>query len=40
MKESNFPQPTDEQLAGFREGDPVAINEVVELVLPPILRWA
>lgn len=40
MKESNFPQPTAEQLAGFREGDPVAINEVVELVLPPILRWA
>lgn len=40
MKESNFPQPTDEQLAGFREGDPIAINEVVELVLPPILRWA
>lgn len=40
MKGSNFPQPTDEQLAGFREGDPIAINEVVELVLPPILRWA
>lgn len=40
MKESNFPQPTAEQFAGFREGDPVAINEVVELVLPAILRWA
>ena len=39
MKESSFPQPTNEQLASFREGDPVTINEVVELVLPSILRW-
>jgi len=40
MQESNFPQPTPEQLAGFQEGDPLVINEVVELVLPSILRWA
>lgn len=40
MKESNFSQPSSEQLASFREGDPLAANEIVELVLPSILRWA
>ena len=40
MKESNFPQPSPEQLTGFQEGDPLIVNEVVELVLPSILRWA
>jgi DNA-directed RNA polymerase specialized sigma24 family protein len=40
MKESNFPQPSSEQLASFQEGDPLAANAVVELVLPSIQRWA
>src|SRR5260221_2087540 len=40
MKESNFPQPSSEQLAGLQEGDPLVANEIVELVLPSILRWA
>jgi DNA-directed RNA polymerase specialized sigma24 family protein len=40
MKESNFPQPSSEQLASFREGDPLAANEIIELILPSILRWA
>jgi len=39
-KESNFPQPSSEQLASFREGDPLVANEIVVLVLPSILRWA
>jgi hypothetical protein len=37
---SVFQQPTPEQLAAFVEGDPVAIDEVVQLILPPIARWA
>lgn len=37
---SVFPQPTPEQLAAFVEGDPIAIDDVVQLILPPILRWA
>ncbi|GCF11397.1 RNA polymerase sigma factor [Dictyobacter arantiisoli] len=40
MNESQFPQPSPEQLEGFQEGDPLAINEVVELVLASLLRWA
>jgi DNA-directed RNA polymerase specialized sigma24 family protein len=40
MKETNFPRLTDEQLAGFRNGDPFIINEIVKLILPPVLRWA
>ncbi len=40
MKESNFPQPSPEQLAGFQEGDTLVANEIIELVLPSILRWA
>jgi len=40
MKESTFPQPSSEQLASFREGDPLVANEIVVLVLPSILRWA
>jgi RNA polymerase sigma factor (sigma-70 family) len=37
---SIFTQPTREQLDAFREGDPVAIDEVVTIVLPQIYRWA
>jgi hypothetical protein len=40
MKESNFPQPSPGQLAGFQEGDPLLANEIAELILPPLLRWA
>ena len=40
MRESNFPQPSPEQLAGFQEGDTLVANEIIELVLPSILRWA
>lgn len=35
---STFTQPTREQLDAFREGDPVAIDEVVTIVLPQIYR--
>lgn len=38
--ESTFPQPTEEQLTGFVEGDPLAIDAVVRLVLVPLVRWA
>jgi hypothetical protein len=37
---SRFQQPSAQQIAGFREGDPVAIDEVVSIVLPQIARWA
>lgn len=40
MAESVFNQPTPEQLDAFVVGDPIAINEVVELLLPQIVRWA
>ncbi len=40
MSMSVFQQPTSEQLAGFREGDPIAIDQVVTLVLPQVSRWA
>jgi len=40
MVESIFNQPNPEQLDGFLAGDPVAINEIVELLLPQIVRWA
>lgn len=38
--ESKFPQPTDEELSGFVEGDPIAIDGVVRAVLVPLIRWA
>jgi len=37
---SVFQQPSSEQLAAFVEGDPVAIDQVVQLILTPIVRWA
>jgi hypothetical protein len=37
---SRFQQPSAQQIAGFREGDPIAIDEVVSIVLPQIARWA
>jgi hypothetical protein len=37
---STFIQPTREQLDAFRDGDPVAIDEVVTIALPQIYRWA
>jgi hypothetical protein len=40
MAESVFNQPTSEQLDAFVVGDPIAISEVVELLLPQIVRWA
>ncbi len=40
MAESVFNQPTSEQLDAFVVGDPIVINEVVELLLPLIVRWA
>jgi hypothetical protein len=40
MAESIFDQPTPEQLDAFVMGDPIAINDVVELLLPQIVRWA
>lgn len=40
MPKSVFDQPTPELLDGFVAGDPLAINEVVEILLPQIVRWA
>ena len=40
MHESSFQQPTPEQIAAFVQGDPVAIDEVVHLLLPQLYRWA
>lgn len=37
---SAFQQPTAEQLASFRSGDPLTIDEVIRLVLPQLHRWA
>lgn len=37
---SSFDQPSREQLEAFRAGDPVAIDEVITLVLPQVTRWA
>jgi hypothetical protein len=34
-----FVQPTQQQLEDFKDGDPVAIDEVVTLILPQIYRW-
>jgi hypothetical protein len=40
MVESKFPEPTFEQLEAFGKGDPIATQEIVELILPPLVRWA
>lgn len=40
MAESAFSQPTTEQLSAFKQGDPVAKNEIAYLVLPQLVRWA
>ncbi len=40
MDESVFQQPTQEQLKQFVAGDSLAIDEVVELVLPQLVSWA
>ncbi|SRR6266498_1314833 len=40
MAGSVFNQPTQEQLDAFVAGDPIVINEVIELLLPQIVRWA
>lgn len=37
---SRFLQPTREQLEGFRDGDPIAIDDVISIVLPQVTRWA
>jgi hypothetical protein len=37
---SRFDQPSREQLEAFRDGDPVAIDEVIALALPQVTRWA
>lgn len=40
MNESVFDQPKPELLHGFVEGDPLAIDGVVRLILPQLYRWA
>jgi DNA-directed RNA polymerase specialized sigma24 family protein len=40
MHESSFQQPSPEQLAAFVQGEPLAIDEVVHLLLPQLYRWA
>lgn len=39
MDESVFKQPTGEQLKQFVDGDPIAIDEVIALVLPHLYLW-
>jgi len=40
MPKNALDQPTPEQLHGFITGDPIAIDEVVCLLLPQLYRWA
>ena len=40
MSESVFDQPSSEQLDAFVAGDPIAIDEVVRMLLPQVYRWA
>jgi hypothetical protein len=40
MDDSVFRQPAPDQLSAFAQGDPVAIDEVICLVLPQLYRWA
>lgn len=37
---SRFQQPSAEQIADFRAGDPVAIDAAIRIVLPQLARWA
>jgi hypothetical protein len=37
---SVFVQPSPEQIEAFRDGDPIATDEVIGLVLPQVTRWA
>jgi hypothetical protein len=39
MSDSIFRQPTALQLEGFVKGDPIAIDEVVHILLPQLHRW-
>ncbi len=38
--EGAFQQPTTEQIASFVEGDPIAEDDVLRIVLPQLYRWA
>jgi RNA polymerase sigma factor (sigma-70 family) len=40
VRETTSQQPTQQQLDDFRDGDPVAIAEVIDLALPQLARWA
>lgn len=39
MDESVFQQPTSEQLQQFVHGDPIALDEIIELILPQLYGW-
>jgi|SRR5581483_1232253 len=40
MDDSVFEQPTPDQLSAFVQGDPIAKDEVVSVMLPQLYRWA
>ena len=40
MDEGAFQQPTPEQIAAFIDGDPIAEDDVLGIVLPQLVRWA
>jgi ribosomal protein L25 (general stress protein Ctc) len=40
MSDSTFQQPSQEDLAGFVAGDPVAVDRVMTLLAPQLFRWA
>lgn len=40
MDEGAFQQPTPEQIVSFVEGDPIAEDDVLQIVLPQLYRWA
>src|SRR5690606_33534336 len=37
---SDFPEIAEELVSGFVSGDPVAMDTVISLILPPLVRWA
>lgn len=39
MDESNFQQPTPQQLHLFVQGDPIAMDTIIQLVLPQLYEW-
>ncbi|MDX6577329.1 MAG: hypothetical protein QOE96_3282 [Blastocatellia bacterium] len=39
MSKSEFPQPSPQDLIGFRKGDPAAIDRVIRCILAPLCRW-